>query len=89
MGFKQHPIWVRFFGSKQSEVRDKQVPAYLTQESKETQTITATPPNPTVKVELELPQEHALNRLCDIRVQLADKIADAGEGFPGIYKALE
>lgn len=69
MGFK-HPIWVRFFGSKSEKVRDKQVPTHLVHESKETQTI-VTPPIPTVKVELELPQEHALNRLCDLRVQRA------------------
>lgn len=70
MGFK-HSIWGRFFGPKQETVRDKQVPTHLTCESKETQTIIATPPIPTVKVELELPQEHALNRLCDLRVQRA------------------
>lgn len=69
MGFK-HPIWVRFFGSKEERVRDKQVPTHLIHESKEMQTIT-TPPIPTVKVELELPQEHALNRLCDLRIQRA------------------
>lgn len=67
MGFK-HPIWVRFFGSKPDKVRDKQVPTHLIQASKETKTITA-PPIPTVKVELELPQEHALNRLCNMRIQ--------------------
>ncbi len=70
MGFK-HPIWVRFFGSKPEKSRDKQVPTPLVHESKETQTIVTPPPIPTVKVELELPGEHALNRLCDLRVQRA------------------
>lgn len=69
MGFK-HPIWARFFGPKEEKVRDKQVPTHLIHESKETQTIAA-PPIPTVKVELELPQEHALHKLCDLRVQRA------------------
>lgn len=70
MGINNHPIWVRFFGSKQEKVRDKQVPVDLSHESKETQTI-VTPPAPAVKVELELPQEHALHRLCDLRLQRA------------------
>lgn len=70
MGFRQHPIWVRFFGQKPENARDKQVPTHLTHESKDTQTIVA-PSVPAVKVELELPQEHALNRLCDLRAERA------------------
>lgn len=70
MGFK-HPKWARFFGQKEQKVRDKQVPTHLTRETTEKPTIVVTPPIPAVKVELELPQEHALYRLCDLRVERA------------------
>lgn len=68
MGFKNQ-IWVRFFGSKQ-QIRDKHVPDYLVQEKK-LQAVAAPPPPPVYETELRLPQEHALNKLCDMRVRRA------------------
>ena len=74
MGFKNQKIWSRFFGSKSEQVRDKQVPEHLLQEStekKEEQAAAAPPPPPAAEVELELPREHALHTLCGMRVQRA------------------
>ena len=72
MGFKKE-IWSRFFGSKSEQVRDKQVPDHLLQESKEKikeeQAAAPPPPPPAAKVELELPEGHALYKLCEMRVQ--------------------
>ena len=73
MGFKKE-IWSRFFGSKSEQVRDKQVPDHLLQESmekKEEQAVTAQPPPPAVEVELELPKGHALHKLCEMRAERA------------------
>lgn len=73
MGFKKK-IWSRFFGSKPEQVRDKQVPDHLLQESKEKkeeQVAVAPPPPPAAEVELNLPKEHALHTLCKMRVQRA------------------
>lgn len=72
MGFKKE-IWSRFFGSKSEQVRDKQVPDHLLQESKEKikeeQAAAPPPPPPAAEVELELPEGHALYKLCEMRVQ--------------------
>ncbi len=73
MGFKKE-IWSRLFGSKSEQVRDKQVPDHLLQESmekKEEQAVTAQPPPPAVEVELELPKGHALYKLCEMRAERA------------------
>lgn len=69
MGFKKE-IWSRFFGSKSEQVRDKQVPDHLLQESKEKiKEEQAAAPPPAAEVELELPEGHALYKLCEMRVQ--------------------
>lgn len=70
MGFKNQ-IWVRFFGSKQQQTRDKKVPEHLMPESQVKQAVITElpPPSHDSKTELRLPQEHALNKLCDMRVQ--------------------
>lgn len=70
MGSKK-PIWARLFGSKPENGKDKQAQEQLVQESKKEQVVTAPPPPPAVEAELELPQEHALHTLCDMRVQRA------------------
>ncbi|MEY8491952.1 FapA family protein [Lachnospiraceae bacterium 29-91] len=73
MGFKKE-MWSRFFGSKSEQVRDKQVPDHMLQEGKEKkeeQAVTAPPPPPAAEVELELPREHAMHKLCEMRVQRA------------------
>lgn len=73
MGFKKE-IWSRLFGSKSEQVRDKQVPDHLLQESmekKEEQAVTAQPPPPAVEVEPELPKGHALYKLCEMRAERA------------------
>ncbi len=70
MGFK-NPIWGRFFGSKAEKNRDERAPEQQVQESRKEEVVAAPPPSPAAEVELELPQEHALYTLCDMRVQRA------------------
>ncbi len=70
MEFK-NKIWVRFFGSKQ-QARDKQVPERVVQEKQQAVAVAPQPSHPQVsETELRFPQEHALNKLCDMRIQRA------------------
>lgn len=73
MGSKK-PIWKRLFGSKPENGRDKLVQEQLAQENKNEQVVTVLPP-PAVEAELELPQEHALYTLCDMRAQRAGSLS--------------
>lgn len=73
----KNQIWTRFFGSKSEKVRDKQVPDHVIQEDKAVQVAAApAPPAPPAReVELELPREHSLHTLCDMRVQRSGRMA--------------
>ncbi len=73
MGRKK-TIWTRLFGSKPENGEDKQAQEQLVQESKKEQTVTEPPP-PAVETELELPREHALHTLCDMRAQRAGSLS--------------
>lgn len=63
-------IWVRFFGAKPEPMEDKTVSEHLTQERQAGSAIIV-PPLSVSEIELMLPREHALNKLCDMRVQRA------------------